>query len=681
LYELSEYLPADDSLRRLVSLDRIRRLFGAEGVDARSTIVARSLHFEREITGDDANLPPVHLVTSTSREVHSRRPLDETLRTVEVAAAGLVAHGEIRFIGDEKDQELVGLCLQRLPSLGGGKSRGMGQIEISQVPCEPVTASNASTATPKRSPPKGCRLRLVLRNLEPLCLARTGFPGNIIHSESYLPGQTLRGAILTALTTQGVAATEVDVFAAPDDVAFGNGYVLPVELLPSDDAQLASLTVLPLPLTAEQVKATELPTNIAQGPWWSQAPPPKTGWLTDATRERDNLQPEVRKQKAEHPSPAAAKFKRVKSEDYLVALGDREPLRRVRPKENILMRNRTPVVRVERGHDSRRPGADRESLKQEVGDLFAQTVLVEDQLFLAEIRFANSDLAQRFLSATAAILAGEIADRAWLRVGRGGRPVRVERSALIGDDAVNQLSANAMSFTLTLTSDMIVRNEDLTFRATLDGDAVATLAGIANAAGGLEVVTRDSVTETRVVHGFNTAAGTRRAPALAIKRGSAFLVESKNHDILSRVFQALAEREAKGQGLGERQEEGFGQFVLNHRAHFPSVPEDSLLDTMPRAPSESPASTMHGAGGSSPSDATPPADPQQLARQRVQTTRLTSGQHLPHRPDRLSTVLARWRNPRSAAAHRVAFEPRGQEPHARSKSARRSARRGTSEKH
>ena len=58
----------------------------------------------------------------------------------------------------------------------------------------------------------------------------------------------------------------------------------------------------------------------------------------------------------------------------------------VRPALATLMRNRTPVARVGRNKDSRRPNASAADLKKKQGDLFTQAVLVEDQFFVADTR-------------------------------------------------------------------------------------------------------------------------------------------------------------------------------------------------------------------------------------------------------------------------------------------------------
>jgi hypothetical protein len=542
----------------LATAARVRRLFGTEGAEARSSVAAVGLHFGREPV--EADMPIFLDITSTAREVHSRRPLDDTLRTIELAAAGLTATGQVRFRGDEDDQKLVELCLRRLASIGGGKTRGVGQIQLHDI--RMMQALLPQTVEPYSQGP--CRLRLLLQNLEPLCLAATGFPGNIITCESYLPGQALRGAFLTGLTESGASEADMRELARPDLVQFGNGYYVPEK---REDLRL--LSSIPLPLTAEEAKPTERKADMAAGPWWCQPLPAGSGWLADPERERDLLSMAEPSQEGDPLEADSAKFKRIKAEDYLVRYGS-GPLRRVRPALDTIMRNRTPVARAGRLEDSRRPHANADDLRQERGDLFSQSVLVEDQFFLADIRFETARAAQLFADKAALFLGGPVEERSWLRLGRGGRPVRVEAWQWLDDETSHSLEQGADAFTLTLASDLIARRDDLAFWMTLDGETLKSLTGLDVDTGLLTVNQERSVSEIRVVHGFNTAAGTRRNPAVAIKRGSAFLIRSSHSShpaALQAVFRVLAEREAKGQGLGERQEEGFGRFVLNHQAH------------------------------------------------------------------------------------------------------------------
>jgi len=102
----------------------------------------------------------------------------------------------------------------------------------------------------------------------------------------------------------------------------------------------------------------------------------------------------------------------------------------------------------------------------------------------------------------------------------------------------------------------------------LDIETLARLAGIKVSTQEVSIDDKRSVSEPRPVFGFNTAAGARRSSAGAIKRGSAFVL-GNSRTALAPLFAALAAREAVGLGLGERQEEGFGRFALNHPAHRP----------------------------------------------------------------------------------------------------------------
>ncbi|MCS7306403.1 MAG: hypothetical protein NZ602_15005 [Thermoguttaceae bacterium] len=568
--------------------ERILRLFGQEGAGGRSALVARSLRFEwpRESQSNQeashaANRPMFLAVTRTARQVYSRRPMEQTLRTIELSAAGLEAAGEIRLVGDTEDKEFLLLCLRRLRAIGGEKSRGTGQIQLHQI-----NATEAPTLKEPELPREGpgpFRLRLLLRLLEPVCLPKTGFPGNLIQTETYIPGSALRGAFLTAISQLGGSADEVGRLAAPE-VRFSNGYFVPDWLLQRNEQamvnNLKQLQSLPMPLTAQEAKATERTTDPKAGPWWAQKAKTTSSeareiWLANPDTQRDLLL-------EEHP-PQGAKFKRIKTEDYLVGSGE-GPWYRVRPAVMTLMRNRVPVARVGRSFDSRRPTATADDLPR-TGDLYSIEALAEDQLFLAEIVFDSHRTAQTFCQLAKSFLGGpdsEASIRSWLRLGRGGSPVQVESYAWLepGDPAACQESSQApqanpqqnspqqtATFTLTLLSDLIARAPDLTFYTCLHGAVVAQLAGLDESQlSAVRIDTEVSRWDTRVVYGFNTASGTRRAAALAIQRGSAFRIEGPQ-DQLQILFKSLSNMESAGRGLGERQEEGFGRFALNHPVH------------------------------------------------------------------------------------------------------------------
>ncbi|HYT95050.1 MAG TPA: RAMP superfamily CRISPR-associated protein, partial [Gemmataceae bacterium] len=165
---------------------------------------------------------------STAREVRSRRPEEQTLRQVEHARAGLIFKGELRFPADDQFQAathpdtifLVRL-LKRLPSLGGGKTRGWGQIRLCAEPHpEHLPLPSAPTAS------TAC-VRLLLENLEPLNLAATALAGNLIRAQSYIPGTRLRAALLHWFSGHG-ALTLADRLAVPAAMQVGNAYFVSV---------------------------------------------------------------------------------------------------------------------------------------------------------------------------------------------------------------------------------------------------------------------------------------------------------------------------------------------------------------------------------------------------------------------------------------------------------------------
>lgn len=546
---------------------RIQRLFGSEGEDARSSLVARSWHFGAV----DPDIEAFHVVTSTAREVNSRRPLDQTLRSIEMAASGQKASAvELRFHGDNEDEKLLSLCVKRLSNVGGGKTRGAGLVQIS-VP----TITPLPKITPITRPTGYRRLRVLIRLLEPVCIPATAFPGNVIPCETFLPGPALRGAWLSGLANLGVAESQVDAFATTT-VQFTNGYFVNDASLTTQGqaTPLQELIAQPLPLTAQSAKATEQryleenQTWSMSSPWWASMEDAHSAWLNNLNRERDQFHPAL----GAGAETSGTKFKRIKTEDVLASADGGKTLYRVRPAQRVLLRNRSPVARLERTWDSRRPAAQSSELTTEQGrkgDLFATTVFSENQHFLAEIQFTTDAEADEFCKSASPFLAGQgqnaEATAEWLRLGRGGRPVVVERWEWVTNLEPKSLQDDAPDFVVTLTSDLIARGDDLTFCSRLDALLLARLARVTGNCNGL--VLHDGATETRVVRGFNTAAGTFRSPALAIKRGSAWRVTGSDSTALKTLFEELAKIESKGQGLGERVEEGFGRFSLNDSSH------------------------------------------------------------------------------------------------------------------
>jgi hypothetical protein len=108
---------------------------------------------------------------------------------------------------------------------------------------------------------------------------------------------------------------------------------------------------------------------------------------------------------------------------------------------------------------------------------------------------------------------------------------------------------------LTLTSDLLVRDEHLRWRTALDDKAIKSLLGD-------DVQLGKSVQDSVMVHGFNATSRLWRMPAAAIRRGSVF-------ELSGAGVTKLVERAAKAEWLGERTHEGFGRFRLD--AWLPGV--------------------------------------------------------------------------------------------------------------
>lgn len=165
----------------------------------------------------------------------------------------------------------------------------------------------------------------------------------------------------------------------------------------------------------------------------------------------------------------------------------------------------------------------------------------------------------------AARLTPVLEGRRWLRVGRGGAPVEVAQLAWPAAPAMPGLGGKAI---LTLTSDLLVRDECLRWRSALDEAALNEVVG-----GGVKL--GESLQDSVMVHGFNGTARLWRMPAAAVRRGSVF-------EISGAGVAKLAERAAKSEWLGERTHEGFGRFRLD--VALPGVTSEAVSGALSLVP-------------------------------------------------------------------------------------------------
>lgn len=419
---------------------------------------------------------------STKRVDGGRAPEEDTLRFVEHVAAGTRFAAQLR-LADATSLPLLERLLSRVDRIGGDRNRGIGLVKLHWLP------SSTLETRPLAAAASGTRLRLVLRNLEPLCLPATGHPGNLIRSHSFIRGQTLRGALIAWAIHNG----RPESLALFDRIAVGDALPLP-------EGPAVADTVLPIPLSI----LTEKPkAGNADLPWWVAGSPPAP--------EFDSLGEERRPDE---------KPKRPGAREYLCRSGNSGPWLRYTPAMRVRLRNATPK------RDS-----------GEEANLFSLEEIAEETCFQAELRFADQGAAQDFLGNFAPLLGSD-----WLAIGRGGQPVVVESITGLRESPSKTFTDD---WTLTLVSDLILRGEHLGFLDHLDIDRLCRLAGIESQGGwGVE----KPVVEAEAVHGFNAVSGLHRAPVLAIRRGSCWRITGAGSAELAK---ALAEKSALGERVRE----------------------------------------------------------------------------------------------------------------------------------
>jgi hypothetical protein len=355
-----------------------------------------------------------------------------------------------------------------------------------------LSLAEASATTHKLGTPTG-RLVLLLKNRDPLCITATATPDNLIPSLAFVPGRALLGAVAAWL----IAEDDRDTASLLTSGRVSVGDALP---LPQAPAQLDRVEVLPAPLTLQSEKPMG---SAGEVPWWAQKKAP--------TRRRDAWS-------------AAGKLKRPEDDLFVYRAAASEAWTTFRPARRVRLRNGRPDP------------------QQVDASLFAIEQIVEETHFLAELHGAPEDL-----KALANKLGPVLEGRRWLRVGRAGAPVEVAHIAWSGEPPVARTTEKAL---LTLTSDLLVRDEHLRWRTALDEPALRALLGTD------EVQLGKSLQDSVMVHGFNGTSRLWRMPAAAIRRGSVF-------EISGAGIAKLTQRSASGQWLGERTHEGFGRYRLD----------------------------------------------------------------------------------------------------------------------
>lgn len=354
-----------------------------------------------------------------------------------------------------------------------------------------LTLSGVSSTPKKAGTPTG-RLVLLLKNRDPLCITATATPDNVVPSLAFVPGRTLLGAVAAWLIAEGDHETASLLTSGKVSVSDA----LP---LPHAPSKVEGVEVLPAPLSLQSEKPKGAAGDV---PWWAQPIAPTTRRDAWGTEE---------------------KLKRPEDDLFVSREGESAAWTTFRPARRVRLRNGRPDP------------------KQADASLFAIEQIVEETHFLAELHGSVEDM-KKLAEKLAAVLEG----RRWLRVGRAGAPVEVAQLAWSGAARTQKPEPKAL---LTLTSDLLVRDEHLRWRTALDDIALKELLGV-------DVQLGKSLQDSVMVHGFNGTSRLWRMPAAAIRRGSVFEVSGAG-------VAKLADRADKNQWLGERTHEGFGCFRLD----------------------------------------------------------------------------------------------------------------------
>lgn len=428
-----------------------------------------------------------------------RHPMADMLRFIEFIPAGTEFECTLR-LGDPTLLPLLEALIKRVDRIGAHRNRGAGLIEVKLVRPEhrqrPALPAIANTAT---------RLILKLRNLEPLCLPDTGHPGNLIKTLPFIRGQAIMGAFMAWALRHG---------RTPDlnGVSWGDALPLPQTGLAATTSTVATVMPIPLALLSSKPKPEH-----ADLPWWAMAAPVTQHDLYQA-------------------QSGGEKMKRPAADEFIARTGNGAWLR-YQPDIQVQLRNQTPL----RG-------------TTDDPQLFSNEEIMEDTWFQSEVRFTDQEAATRFCQQYESLLNGND----WLTLGRGGRPVVIEQVMVAKTPPPAKSKQQGSSWLLTLTSDTILRGENLGFLSNLN---IATLCQLANMNANSKWRIANSTVETVPVHGFNAASGLRRTPALALRRGSCWLVGGKN-------CRQLADKLNRLNALGERCDEGFGRFEITDRSTF-----------------------------------------------------------------------------------------------------------------
>ncbi len=500
-----------DAARRLQRQGEACCFFG-KPAGKRQKAVFTSLYTEEN--------PESRIWRSTARQSYDNRaPMDDTLRAIEHVPKGTVFKGQVECLHD--DVGFLQLLFQEVDALGSGRATGTGRVKL--------TLTEKSVASPPLQDATG-RLVILLKTLDPLCITANTTLDNLIPSHSFVPGRSLLGAFASWLFEE----KQLDAASLLTEGKISVSDALP---LPSKPSTLETAEVLPAPLTLQRKKPAGSTTPL---PWWAQA---------GSSPERLD----TNSKDAEQLREEGVKLKRPEDDLFVYRAAQNEPWTTYRPALRVRLRNGRPIQ------------------GQADPELFAIEQIVENTYFLCELRGEKKDMKQ-LTEQLQPVLEGS----RWIRIGRGGAPVEVATYQWCKNSSpTDEEHTSNLTQRLTLTSDLLARDELLRWRTSIDKEALEQIPGWPE---GVKVV--KDLQDTVPVRGFNGTARLWRMPSVAVRRGSVFEVKSDDP-------KKLSELAANGQWLGERTHEGFGRFRID--SSLPGVTEGKtkqIDDVKPDSPDE-----------------------------------------------------------------------------------------------
>ena len=510
----------------------VNRLFGQPGNDTRSSVLISSLRLSPGVWHE------LRQIASTARRSLDRGPLEDTLRLHEHVAAHTEFVAEMELL-DAELAPLLERCMRRVSAIGANRTKGDGRIlaKFQALPERAAPTACGATGEPEADT---CRLRMLIRAEEPICMANTATPDNVIPTECYVRGQAVQGAFVSWALRRGQPAAAAQLLATEDAPEFSNSYPLPILDPVGAQAAMQSLDVRPVPLDTMTSKPP--PQSGSGWPWWAESA---------SEKEQDE---------------SAAKPKRPGDHEFLFRSNTAESYTRYIP----LIR---PYMRNDAGH-SQRTGDEQQ--------LYTVEEIAEHTLFLAEITFTDPAQARSFELAFAAVIEG----KSWLTLGRGGGLARILKAEWLSSQQPSTRDRSERppkGLRVILDSDLIMRGPLLGFRDKLDLELLADASGF-DPEQAAKLKEERATFDTVEIHGFNPVSAGPRQPAIALRRGSVLEVTGPEA-----ALRALAAALSARPVLGERSKEGFGRIRVESseleiaRASQEDKPADPIVSLNERA--------------------------------------------------------------------------------------------------